>query len=84
MSETKLKRLIVATTVGAVLLVVVLVSIMVYQLISIRVENNRIEKLEERITAYEKLIADGELTIEERSEYEWLVREARKLGYEFK
>ena len=70
MSETKLKRLIVATTVGAVLLVVVLVSIMVYQLISIRVENNRIEKLEERIVAYEKLIADGELTIEERSEYE--------------
>ena len=68
----------------AVLLVVTLVSVMVYQLISIRVENNRIEKLEERITAYEQLIADGELTIEERSEYEWLVREARKLGYEFK
>ena len=84
MSELKLKKLIVAITVGAVLLVVILSSIMVYQLISIRAENKRIEKLELKIAEYKKLIENGEFTIKERSDYEWLKREARKLGYEFR
>lgn len=43
MTETKAKRLIVAGTVGAVLLAVILLSVMVYQLISISVYNKRIE-----------------------------------------
>ena len=83
MSESKLKRVIVATTVGAVLLVVVLFSIMVYQLIAIQVTNNRISHLKQTITEYEEMIASGEDTIKARSTREWIEREARQLGYEY-
>ena len=84
MSESKLKKLIVATTVGAVLLIVVLLSIMVYQLISIKVQRNRIENLEAKIALYEQMCEDGENTLEQRSLNEWIIREAKKLGYNFK
>ena len=83
MSETKLKRLIVSVTVGAVMLVVILLLIMTYQLISIGVTKNRIEQLEKKIAEYEVLIESGEDTIEARSMREWIEREARLLGYEY-
>ncbi len=83
MTETKAKRLIVASTVGAVLLLFILVSIMVYQMISIKVKKNRIEYLEGQIVKYEKLTEEGKETIETRSMREWIEREARKLGYRY-
>lgn len=81
MTEAKLKKIIVATTVGAVLLLIVLLSIMVYQLISIKVQKDKEEYLERKIAEYEALIEEGELIMEERSTEEWLVRAARHLGY---
>ena len=83
MTETKAKRLIVASTVGAVLLLFILVAIMVYQMISIQVKKNRIEYLEGQIAKYDILKAKGEETIEIRSMREWIEREARKLGYSY-
>ena len=83
MTETKAKKMIIATTVGAVLLLVILLSIMVYQMISIKVEENRIAHLKEQIKQYEVLIANGEETIEVRQMREWIEREARKLGYNY-
>ncbi len=84
MTEEKAKRLIVAGTVGAVALVVVLVIVMVYQLISIGVKRNKINELEARIAEYNRLIESGEDTIKARSEARWIEREARELGYIFK
>ena len=84
MTEEKAKRLIVAGTVGAVVLVVVLLMVMVYQLISIGVKRNKINELEERIAEYNRLIESGEDTIKVRSEARWIEREARELGYIFK
>ena len=83
MTETKAKKMIIATTVGAVLLLVILLSIMVYQMISIKTEENRIANLKEQIKQYEVLIANGEETIEIRQMREWIEREARKLGYNY-
>ena len=83
MTETKAKKLIVASTVGAVLLLFILVVIMVYQMISIQVKKNRIEYLESQIEKYEMLTEQGEETIEARSMREWIEREARKLGYRY-
>ena len=83
MTETKAKKMIIATTVGAVLLLVILLSIMVYQMISIKAEENRIANLKEQIKQYEVLIANGEETIEIRQMREWIEREARKLGYNY-
>ena len=84
MTEEKAKRMIVATTVGAVLLLVTLLAIMVYQMISIKIKENRINYLEEQIAKYNQLIDRGEETIEIRSMHEWIESEARKLGYNYK
>lgn len=84
MDQTKAKRLIVACTVGAVLLLVILVSVMVYQLISIGKYQRDIEHLNEQIALYESKIAEGEDTYEVRSQRWWIEREARRLGYEYK
>ena len=83
MTEEKAKKVIVATTVGAILLLFILISIMVYQMISIKVEKNRIKYLENQILKYEALIDSGEETIEIRKMKEWIEREARKLGYSY-
>ncbi len=83
MTQEKQKRLIIASTVGAVLLVLILLMIMVYQLIAIGVENRRYNELTETIAEYEQLIADGEDSIKIQSTYNWIVRRARELGYRF-
>ena len=83
MTEAKAKKLIVASTVGAVLLLFILVTIMVYQMITIQVKKNRIEYLQGQIAKYERLTEEGEQTIETRSMREWIEREARKLGYRY-
>ena len=81
MTESKIKRLIVAATVGAVLLIVILLTIMVYQLISASVEKKRIDELDAKILEYRALIEEGEETKEARSMRWWIEREARELGY---
>ena len=70
-SEEKAKRLIVACTVGAVLLVLILLVVMVYQLISIGVQNNRIKY-------YEEQIAELNYRINSPIDYEDIVRIARE------
>ena len=81
MTETKAKRVIVASTVGAVLLLFILVTIMVYLMVSIGVKENRIAYLKSQISNYERLIKEGKETIEIRSKREWIEREARRLNY---
>lgn len=80
MTEEKTKKLIVAGTVGAVLLVVVLISVMVYQLIAIAVYNKRIDNYNAKIAQYNQLIEQGEETKETYSLRWWIEREARELG----
>lgn len=82
-SEEKAKRLIVAGTVGAVLLLVILLSVMLYQLISISVKNSQIAIYNQKIAKYEALIAEGEETKEARSMRIWIEREARRLGLKY-
>lgn len=81
MTESKVKRMIVALTVGAVFLLVTLLSIMVYQMISIKVEKERIDYLKQKTAEYILLKEQGEETIEQRTMREWIEREAKKLDY---
>ena len=81
MTESKQKRLVSAITVGAVLLLVILVSVMIYQLISISVRNKQIEELRAQIAVYERMIEDGEEENAIRQERDWIERRARELGY---
>lgn len=81
MEKSKAERLIVAITAGAVLLVVILVSVLVYQLISINVKNRQVAELEAKIAEYNQLIEDGENVKEARSMRWWIEQRARELGY---
>lgn len=81
MTEAKFKRVIVATTIGAVLLLAVLVSVMVFQLISIKVHNDEIAVLEQKIAYYTELNKTGERTLEERQLERWIKIRAQELGY---
>lgn len=83
MTESKLKRMIVALTVGAVLLLVCLLSVMIYQLIAIGKQERKLSELNAKIEQYTQMIKDGEDTLEVRSTRQWIIREARQLGYIF-
>lgn len=83
MTESKAKRLIVAVTVGAVMLLVMLMSIWVYQLIAINVKEKNLAELDAKIQEYKVLTEKGEDTLEVRSTRQWIIREARQLGYVF-
>lgn len=81
MTEEKRKRLVVAGTVGAVLLVVILMFVMVFQLISLQIRKNAYNELQAEIARYEQLIENGQDTLEARSKKNWIERRARELGY---
>ena len=83
MNEGKLKRVIIATTVGAVLLLVILIAVMIFQLISISVQKRKEAELNEQIAIYKELKETNENALEERSTYWWIVQRARELGYYF-
>ncbi len=83
MTEEKFKKTVVAVTVGAVLLVIVLVTVMIYQLIAINVADRRLDELNAEIEKYKLLRDDEEKIIEARSSYWWIVQRARELGYVF-
>ena len=81
MTEKKFKRIIVATTVGAVLLMAILVMVMVYQLISIKVQKDKITLLENKIAYYQQLNETGERVLEQRQLEKWIKIRAQELGY---
>lgn len=83
MTESKAKRLIVAVTAGAVLLLAVLVCVLIYQLISIGVERANAAELEKEIAYYEALIEEKGETLEARRQRWWIERRARELGYTY-
>ena len=80
MTESKFKRIVVAATVGAVILLTVLLTVMVYQLISISVNKSRMNNLDAQIAEYNRLIAESEDTIAIHSDRLWIELEARRLG----
>ena len=83
MTESKAKRLIVSITAGAVLLLVILLSVLVYQLVSIKKERDSLKEYNEQIAYYEQLIREKGDTLEARRQRWWIERRARELGYKF-
>ena len=83
MTEEKVKKIIVASTVGAVLLLFILISVMVYGIIALNHERQKGRELEQKITEYNRLIKEGEDTLEARSLRAWIEMRARELGYVF-
>lgn len=83
MPEERAKKIIMATTVGAVLLVVILLFVMIYQLAAVSNYKKEIAELEKAIAEYNQMIKDGEDELEAKSKLLWIEREAKKLGYKY-
>lgn len=84
MPAEKLKKLIVSSVVTAVLLLFILLSIMVYQMISIKTLQRKIDALEEQ---KEQLLVEKSETEDQIEIWlsEWKIDEkARELGWVYK
>ena len=83
MTEQKLKKITIASTVTAVVLLAVLLFVLAFQIISIIVKKNELKKYDEQIIEYNKLISEKS---EELDIYQadWKIQaRARELGYKF-
>lgn len=83
MDESKLKRIVGASVVTAVILVVLLSAVLIYQLLAISTQRKKIRELETQISAYEQLNDEARSSIEGRSQKWWIIQRARELGYKF-
>lgn len=81
MKEEKLKRLITAFTVTGVLFVVMLISVIVYQLVNLTLLKNKKDKLESEIQQLETKIEDTKEQIEINSSYWYIEQKAREYGF---
>lgn len=82
-SDAQFKKRVIAFTVGAVVLLAVLLILMCYQLIAIGVENGKKAELAAAIEEVETKLHGGEETIEIMQKKWWIVQRARELGYRF-
>ncbi len=80
MTEEKTKNIKNALIIGAILLLLILLSIMIYQLININDYKNKVKEYNDRINEYRRLISDGEDSLELRTKREWIIQRARELG----
>ncbi len=83
MNENKFKRLVAAATATGVILLVLLISVLIFQLISISIENAKWKELNAAIAKYEQLIEEGGDLIEIRQTRWWIEQRARELGYRY-
>ncbi len=84
MTEEKAKKVIVASTVGAVLLAFVLIFVMIWQMCKINSDKKMIAYYNAKIKECNQMIKDEEdnkIAIMTKGK---LIYEARKLGYIFK
>ena len=80
MSEEKKRRVLSAVVSGGIMLLVILVTILVYQLVGIYVRKNRINALDAEIAALHAQIETTEDSIEEWSQRWKIEQRARELG----
>lgn len=81
MSPEKFKRVVVALTFGAVLLLVILLGFLTYQISTIIIIKKDTDDLEEQIAYYLQLTDEEREKIEACNLFDYIVQEARKLGY---
>ena len=84
MTQKKFERIVVSTTVGAILLLVTLVMVLVYQLITMKIESDKKADFDAKLAYYNQLIEEGNDTLETRQLDKWLEMRAQELGYVYK
>lgn len=83
MTENKFKKVVVASIVGAIMLIVILVTVILYQVITMSSYIKQRDNLIENIAKLEKMIDDNASEEEIRQTKEWIEEQARKIGYKY-
>ena len=83
MTENKFKKVVVASIVGAIMLIVILVSVILYQVITMSGYAKKKNELDAEIARYEKLLDENATEEEIRQTEMWIIERARELGYMF-
>ena len=83
MTERKFKRVVTASIVGAIMLIIILVSVILYQVITMSSYIRQRDELINEITRLERLIDENASEEEIRQSREWIEEQARKLGYKY-
>ena len=81
MNDAKRNKIIVASTVGAVLLVLILAFVLTFQIVSIIIAKNQLNEYKQAEQEYLENIEQAELTLSERRGETWVVMRAKELGY---
>ena len=81
MTESKFKRIVISSVITAILFVFILVTLLVYQLISIGQEKKAFKEYEAKIEYNRTLNDSEEDKIEARKTARWIIDRARELGY---
>ncbi len=80
MEEQKLKRVRNAGIVGAILLIVILLSVLIFQLVKIGNEKRELSELQDAIKNYQQLTDEERTYTENMNTREWIEQRARELG----
>lgn len=83
MNENKLKRLVAAATSTAVILLVILICVLIFQLASLNSERAKEKEYREAIAYYEELIEQKADIIEVKKQRWYIEKIARELGYHY-
>ena len=81
MTQEKMRKLITAIAVATTLLLVILLSVLIYQWITIGVQTKRIEKIRSDIAYYEELNETAQNDLDYYSSDLYKKLEAFKLGF---
>ena len=68
---------------GAVLLIVILLAVLIWQVSSILIKNAQYDELVDKVEEYNALILDGKSEVELKEKEEWIIMRARQLDYYF-
>ena len=80
MEEQKLKRVRNAGIVGAILLIVILLSVLIFQLVKIGNEKRELSELQDAIKNFQQLTDEEKTYTENMNTREWIEQRARELG----
>lgn len=83
MDESRKKQRKVAFFIGGILLVLILLSVLIYQLVAISKANAAYDELCAKVAYYKELTETGAAEIEITETREWIIQRARELGYRF-
>jgi cell division protein FtsB len=81
MTQEKLKRVVTAASVAGTVLIVCLLAVIVYQLVTMAVYDNRIKKIEAEIADLETQISQCEDELERETLETYYTQKLYQLGY---